>query len=349
MSTLRCCFSYDNPVEDLTVALEDEEKTAHLKKSWKEEGKVERLDGNDSSVNDMQFGFIVFSGMIYFMALAMSVLSVKFTINKQFAGDVDEVNRKSAFVDTTVSFLYAASSLFSAKYCAALSDYLGRRPVNILSCFGNICSRLLYLQAKTPAEYFVGAVVSGIFDSYYFTSLAMISDIYPDRSVRTKCIGIYNGLLGGTALTIGLPLGIALAFTVGIMVPLKVSIGMNVVCIVMNLLMRVDDLKGVVTDETKIMYIFGRRGLPRQLWPFLVDNFCISSNTWVVFNEAENILDWITHSCVQIAGTVVNILFIPYCLTVLHFTALGAALSILSLGILTPLAAGMFCNSPLYG
>jgi hypothetical protein len=123
---------------------------------------------------------IIIASMINFIAIGLTVVPLKLLINQRITGDPTEPNSKSAFVDTTNIFLYAVASFICGRYTSGLGDYVGRKPMLIFSAVITILTRFIYISSKTASGFYIGAVVGGACDCFYFSGIAWICDFYPE-------------------------------------------------------------------------------------------------------------------------------------------------------------------------
>ena len=158
-------------------------------------------------IEDRETALIIAVSIIYFLALAFNFIPLKFLINERIGDGPEDPNSKSAFVDSTVHFIHSAVSFFAGRYTSGLSDYVGRKPILVLSCIFFIISRVLYLTASSPSDFYGAGVLAGLFDCFYFTALAWICDLFPADHRRSKRVGLFTGICGGFAFVFGVPVG----------------------------------------------------------------------------------------------------------------------------------------------
>lgn len=190
---------------------------------------------------DRQTALIILCAVMYFVPVTITTIPLKLLMNKRIAGDAEEPNSESAFVDNTVSVIHAFVSFFAGRYSSGLSDFTGRKPVLISSCIGMILSRIIYLQAQNPAGFYFGALIGGVMDCYYFTALSWICDVFPEGTRRSKRIGMFTGVVGGLAFTIGVPFGAVIASVKSPEFGMKLSILLSILCIFVLIIVPVDD------------------------------------------------------------------------------------------------------------
>ena len=77
------------------------------------------------TARDRKVGLIIFTSILHFFALGITFVALKLLINQRIAGDIDDPNEASLFVDTTNTVLYAVASFLCSRYTSGLSDYVG--------------------------------------------------------------------------------------------------------------------------------------------------------------------------------------------------------------------------------
>jgi hypothetical protein len=75
-----------------------------------------------------KIGLVIFASVLHFFALGLTFVALKLLINKRIAGDINDPNEASLFVDTTNTVLYALSSFCLSRYTSGLGDYIGWAP-----------------------------------------------------------------------------------------------------------------------------------------------------------------------------------------------------------------------------
>lgn len=183
--------------------------------------------------------------VIYFLAIAMNAIPKKLMINQVIAGSAENPNSESAFVDSTSHFINSAISFFGGRYTSGLGDYIGRKPVLIVAAFLFIVSRFMYLAAKTPGDFYFAGFVAGAFECFYFSSMAWISDVFPEHMERSRRLGQFTGLVGGFGFFIGVPMGAVLSSRHNVDFPFKMSILFGLIVIGLLVVLPVDDTLGI--------------------------------------------------------------------------------------------------------
>lgn len=149
---------------------------------------MEVIDKTTNKSNELQsnpksyYGsnWVIFTAFLNYFAIGITVVPLKLLINKRIAGDADDPNSASAFVDTTNIFLYAFMSFLCGRYMSGLGDYIGRKPLFILSSLNIILTRFIYINSSSSIGFYIGAIVGGSFDCFYYTGLAWICDLNPE-------------------------------------------------------------------------------------------------------------------------------------------------------------------------
>jgi MFS family permease len=315
--------------------------------------------------------------VIYFLAIAMNAIPKKLLINEVIAGDAEDPNSESAFVDSTSHFIHSAISFFGGRYTSGLGDYIGRKPVLIAAAVLFIISRLMYLTAKTSGDFYLAGFVAGAFECFYFSSMAWISDTFPEDSERSKRLGQFTGLVGGFGFFVGVPMGAVLSARVGPAFPFRLAILFALIVIVLLLVLPVDDTRGIKSGvgpeplpsdpsstsppdpQSPIASVGGapierqtsKRALPEDLKAFVIHYFPISLGAYKQILKAEHPLDWLTNFLLHTTTGILNLILIQYSLSVLGFSAIEtAALALaigLGLGIFSPLFLHRYSPVPL--
>lgn len=184
---------------------------------------------------DRECCLIVVISLVYLLAVGLNYIPIKLLINKKIAGDAEHPNSQSVFVDTTSHFVHSLTSFACGRYTSGLGDYTGRKPVLFLSCVAFVVSRIIYLTAETPGQFYFAAIVAALFDCYYFTALAWVCDLFPNAMHRSKRVGLFTGFAGGFALIIGVPAGTVPSMTT---TSPDYYVSITCVCIVRHVLCR---------------------------------------------------------------------------------------------------------------
>ena len=295
-------------------------------------------------MKDRQTALIIISAVLYFMSTAVTAIPLTLLINKRIAGDPEEPNAESAFVVATLSFIHSFISFLGARYTSGLGDYVGRKPILFLSSLTFLLSRFVYLEGQTPAEFYLGAVIAGAVDCYYFSTLAWICDLFPEGNRRSKRIGLFTGVVGGFGFAIGVPLGAALASFAPLTLPFYISIGMGACNCLFLILMPVDDTIGARNVTAPKRCIYGTRYIPGEIKEFIVTNFPIGSTSFNLIKSAKNPKDWLANFMMHCTTGLLNLILIQYCLAVFHWSALLSAGAVLSVGICLGLFAPILLN-----
>jgi len=245
-------------------------------------------------------------------------------------------------VTVTAYFLQNAAKLFFCKYITALSDYIGRKPILILSCAAFILSRILVLSATNASLFYVAAICVGSMDVFYAASVAYISDILSSSeealALRGKAIGVQTGLSVGLGFTIGVPVGAVLQSSYSLQTPFYVAIASSLASVVCCLLIKHSDTTGVVHDDKQ-------RRFPRDWAAFSVAHSPLSGFS-LIRTARDSPLDWLTNYCSQVAQQILQSIFILFVEAALGYSPAqaGEAFAIigLSIAIFSPLLIGRY-------
>lgn len=301
--------------------------------------------------DDRQYSLILIIAIIYFLAIAISGIPLILLINQRIAGDAQEPSSESAFVVATSSFVHSFVSFIFGRYTAGLSDYLGRKPILFIGALLSLISRIIYIQSSSAGGFYVGAIVGAPFSCFYFVILALISDFYPLYHKRSKRVGIFTGLVGGFAFIIGVPLGSALGTHSSPTVPLRLSILLCFLTMILIVIFPFQDTIAVeaIPDSEKFNLIGEYRSLPSNWKSFLLKYFPIyfdfksliaSSLSSTQQSVPSFVLIWWVNFLMHCLSSLLFLIFIQYALAVFNWSpalASGCVLFIgISLGILSP-------------
>lgn len=286
-----------------------------------------------SELRDRQTGLIIFSAVLYFMSASLTAIPMQLLINQRIAGSPETPTAESAFVVATNSLLHSLISFVFARYSSGMGDYIGRKPVLLVSSATFVLSRVVYMRAHRPYEFYLGSLLGGIFDCYYFSTLAWICDVFPEGSRRSKRVGLFTGIVGGFGFAIGVPLGAILAETESIKFVFQFSIVMGVLNCICLILMPIDDTMAGRSQVAPKTLLWGSRYRPCDMGLFLKENFPISTNAFSLIKKARHPRDWLANFLMHTTTSLLNLVLIQYCLAVYKWSAVSAAAAVLSLGV----------------
>jgi MFS family permease len=152
-------------------------------KSDKTSGDAQKdVENQESSNPKVQSGtgWVILAAFLNYFAIGITVVPLKLLINKRIAGDPDDPNSASAFTDTTNIFIYAFMSFMFGRYMSGFGDYVGRKPLFVLASLNIILTRFIYIKSTSATGFYIGALVGGTFDCFYYTGLAWICDLSPE-------------------------------------------------------------------------------------------------------------------------------------------------------------------------
>jgi MFS family permease len=318
------CDNEDNEIYD---DIENEEK--------KSKDETKRFCCRTMDMTAANGWIVTGAAMCFYFGTAVSALSIKYIINKRIAGDAYDPDSNSAFVDFTSTLLRSAAGFLAERYNAGFSDYIGRKPLLFFSSFGLIWSRLIVYFAYTPAHFYWAGIVGGIFDSFYFTSLAWLCDFFPTKpgGNRHKKIGIFAGTVGGCAFIAGVPLGLFMIEMVGLRCPLLVAMALAIFTAVILVATDADDTIGTCRDPGKAVHIWGNRYLPINWSEFFLEHFPIGLGSVRIIMSAPRPWDWLGFFMLVSTSSLSVVLLVQYSLVVLHFTPGLTAVTVLMMGL----------------
>ena len=284
------------------------------------------------SIDDREAALIIMICVVHFLSVAITGIPSTLLINQRLAGDAEDPNSHSAFVAATCSFVHSFVSFIMARYTSGLGDYVGRKPMMVMSSLVFVFSRVLYLRAQSAAGFYFAAILGGSFDCYYFTALAWICDIFPDKARRSKRVGLFTGLLGGFAFIIGVPLGAVLATAVRPAFPLLVSIVTATAALVVVILVPVDD-RGGIKDTNNEHTFMGGRHFPQDWWRYAVDHFAVSPGGFRLIQQANHPYDWLVNFLMHCCTNILYLCLLQFCLAVFDWSAIAASGAVLLIGV----------------
>jgi hypothetical protein len=278
--------------------------------------------------------FMYLSAIFYFLAIGLSSISLIFLINDRIAGDASEPNSKSIFVQTTVVFLNNASSFLCLRYNSGFGDYIGRKPVVGFSALALIVTRLMYSRATMPAHFFVIAIFSGATESFYFSTLAWVCDVFPNHAERSKYYGIFAGIAGFAGVVVGAPLGAAISISMSPTAPFLISTLFSFSSFVVTAINPCCDtlsLQSIATSDIRM--VTHSRAIPKNMFHFLCTHFPISKSSIQICLDSKKSLDWITFGVAQWTWSVLVLILVQYLLKVFDWSRIVSSLCLLTMGL----------------
>ena len=161
------------------------------------------------------------------------------------------------------------------------------------------------------------------------------------------------GVVLGLSLTISAPLGAVLATNISLVFPLIISPLLAAFGILLLAIIPVDDTLGVRKDpDSEIFLLFGKRGVPRKVWAYLLHHFPISSGSFEIMQSASKTpLDWATNFVMHTVPALFSLIMVQFCLAVFHWSPTVASIAVfsigLTLGIFGPINLTLFNPIPL--
>jgi MFS family permease len=294
---------------------------------------------------DRKTALIIMAAVLYYFNIGLTSVSLSLLINQRIAGNAEEPNSMCVFVQTTVVLIHSTTSFFLGRYTSGLGDYIGRKPMLILSGILGIVTRYMYYSAHSPSMFYFSAILSGALDLYYFTSLAWICDMYKEGTRRSKRVGLFTGTVGGLTFTIAAPMGAVLATYVSPGFPFLIAPILSLGCIIMLFIMPVEDTIGVMLkNPSELRYVTSTRAVPADWRGYLKDQFPIGSGLVDLCKRAKHPLDWVTNYLMHISTAVLLMIFIQYALAVMKWSGPVASAAVLFVGF----CLGLFAPSLLH-
>ena len=287
------------------------------------------------------------STFLYFIAIGLSSVSLIFLINERIAGDFSEPSSRSIFVQTTSVFLNNASSFLCLRYNSGMGDFIGRKPIICISSISLIITRLLYTRAHLPGHFFVIAIIAGATESYYFSVVAWMCDIFPIHAERSKYYGIFTGIAGLAGVVLGAPLGAALSIAIRPTAPFLLSTIFALGCAVVTILNPCCDTLTLKSMEpSTYRMISAHRAIPENISKFFFLHFPITKSSIRICMESKKSLDWITFGVAQWTWAVLVLITVQFLLKVFDWSPAISSLCLilmgLSLAVFVPLLQNHF-------
>jgi len=290
---------------------------------------------------------LYFTSFLNWFALSVAIVPQTQLICLVLGGTATTVTSKTAFVVTTTYFLSNLARFVFSKYNAALSDYVGRKPVMLLALFGFIVSRLLFVFSTNAGQFFFAAVISGTFDVFYAVACAYLSDVLPPHD-RGRAFGIQTGASLGLGFTVGVPLGAVLVQEYSAYMPFYVSIASACLCALFVICLPIDDTLGakVVNEQGD-----KKRSFPPSLCTFLLEHSFWTSLKVMREGAALSPYDWLTNLAMQSAMQILISLFLLFGESELGWSGAQAGIAFafvgISIAVFSPCLMGRYTERPL--
>jgi len=162
--------------------------------------------------------FILFTMFLNFLGFSIIIPILPFLV-QQYVSPTDV-----AFYVGTLLSVYALCQFFASPGLGALSDYVGRRPILLISLLGSVIGYIILGIGGAMWVLFLGRIIDGLTGGNISTVYAYIADITEPKD-RGKTYGLI-GAAGGFGFMIGPALGGLLA-TISIPTPLFVAAGIT--------------------------------------------------------------------------------------------------------------------------
>ena len=153
--------------------------------------------------------FIFITVVLDILALGIVIPVLPMLVEAFLGGDT----ARAATVFGMFGTVWALMQFVCAPILGTFSDWVGRRPVILISCLGLGLDYILMALAPTLAWLFVGRVISGITAASFSTAGAYIADVTPPEK-RAASFGIL-----GAAFGLGFVLGPAMGGVLGAIDP----------------------------------------------------------------------------------------------------------------------------------
>jgi len=104
---------------------------------------------------------VYFVGFLNFAGFAFTIIAIVAKINLYTNNDANTTSATSSQTYFTVYLLQNLTQLLTSKYNSALSVYIGRKPMLIVSAFAFALSRVAFAASTSIAAFYIAAVISG--------------------------------------------------------------------------------------------------------------------------------------------------------------------------------------------
>lgn len=277
---------------------------------------------------------------VYHLSIAISALPIRYIVNQRIAGDALEPNSASAFTDITMTLLRSVSGFLTQRYACGISDYIGRKPVLYFAAIGLCASRVVIYFAMTPLVFYLGSIISGVTDAFYFVTLAWLCDFCTEQDTRSRYVGYLASSAAGFSLLFGVPLGLFFSSFFGFKFPLILTIGGGLSCVILLILTNTPDKLGIRTNSEVAKPWGDGRHLPADFKAFFFEHFPISIGSLRIMKQCRRPWIWLSNFLLNITATTLIMLFLQYIIVVFQLTPALTGLCAFVLGILIAIVPG---------
>ena len=319
-------------------------------------------------------------GFLQILPSSLSVIASIALVENVVSG-VDYPTSESVFVIASAFAINSATRVLVSKTFGSLSDYLGRKPLCVWSCFIWIVSRSFLVSATSESAIYISAFFYGL-DVYGPVGQAWIGDLVHDEE-RGKAYGLLAGLSFGVGFVIGLPVGGIITQTKGPKMSLYVGLAMQAVVMFAVAVVPISDTLGVKSltvgdaddiarnasesmsvggdtdrgDDARIKngpeasVIGGKRGLPPDMGAFLYDNSLVPVlNLWdennIICLASENPWDFFCYFWAQASQQSLQNTFLLFVQAAYRFDDTQAGISLafvaITVGVFSPVQLNFF-------
>tara|TARA_A100001015_G_scaffold320018_1_gene444902 strand:+ start:1362 stop:2939 length:1578 start_codon:yes stop_codon:yes gene_type:complete len=166
-----------------------------------------------SSALRSELCYVYLVAFLMFLRSTISITSLFDKINDINSGDPNKTTSKSSFVYFTFGALSQITELCFLKYIGSFSDYIGRKPVLVVSSILYTISHAMLALSTNNNIFYAASVVLSVVSTQPVLQ-AWVVDLVTEES-RGKALGILFGVSIGFAFMIGLPLGGPLSDQIG--------------------------------------------------------------------------------------------------------------------------------------
>jgi MFS family permease len=184
---------------------------------------------------------------LYFLSSSINLTTmpkyVNWAINR---GDV-LVSPHSAQVYGNMGGLDAFFTFLSVSFIGRLSDRHGRKPFMALASAGLGSSYFLLSRARQPYMFYIASAIDGLTSCMLSQAQALVAD--QSTGDLSLALSRFQGLAIGLAFALGIPLGELLVTKLGILGPLKVSMVICAINVLLIVALRPNKPPSPVSDR----------------------------------------------------------------------------------------------------
>ena len=287
---------------------------------------------------------VYFAAFLYILRLALQFLPFLQKVNDIKTGDINKTNASSNFTYATCIALTNFTEFLFVRYNSALSDYVGRKPILVLSSLVFAVSHFLLASRTEDSIFYVAAVIGSLSQSGNIFA-AWINDLVSLED-RGKALGLLTGISIGLGFTIGIAMGVGLSEAYGYNVPLYLSAATSIFAGVFTIFLPVNDktssLLKVNKDQGNELPGHEGRALPSSVYGFIVDHNPMYGLNLI--REGKHPLNWLSFFFSFTAQQVLNITFINFAIEAFGWSTLESGAVVAVIGVSVAVFASIMCS-----